>query len=433
MINQKIKEIVLTKSTVRRCIDYFRSNLPRESVVFGFGKAIEKQDGTIVIATSPVFPRDTDYESRSESRCSVSLEFMAREFPKHSKKAEKAVVSWHAHPIDGLSRMDENAHMEMLKGYSHILTGYYHCGKFEFFKHDGGFKKVEHRIVDMRFYDRQMRAFGLDAQFKLITTHVALIGCGGAAQLAYLLAQEGIGKLTLIDPDSWDKTSLGRVWIPRSQVGMNKAESLMKLVKRWRSTEVKAFPCAVEDLPREALEDVDVLVAMTDTFKSRINVNRLAVDMKKPAVFGGAEIRAKKNKIESMIGECIVYLPDKTPCYECNLKVDPRQAMRESMDKKIWRRFARKYGLPADSAPAPSLANLNNIIVSLISDEIMKIVTAYAETIHYQYWDHLKRKLIVVTAEKNTECPACGSIQPAEVKESDLISTEEALGKGAGD
>lgn len=430
MTNQNIKEIVLTRSMERRCIDYFRSNLPRESVAFGFGKAIEKPNGTIVIAASPVFPQNTDYESRSETRCSVSLEFMAREFPKHSKKAEMAVFSWHAHPIDGLSSVDERAHMEMLKGYSHILTGYYHGGKFEFFKHNGGFKKVEHRVVDTKFYDRQIRAFGLDAQFKLVTTHVALVGCGGAAQLAYLLAQEGIGKLTLIDPDSWDKTSLNRVWIPRTHVRRNKAESLMKLIKRWRSTEVTAFPCAVEDLPQGTLEDVDILVAMTDTFKSRINVNRLAVDMKKPAVFGGVEIGAKKNKIEGMIGECIVYLPDKTPCYECNLRVDPKRAMRESMDKKLWRRFARKYGLPADSAPAPSLANLNNIIVSLMSDEIMKIVTGYPEPIHYQYWDHLKRKLIVVTAEKNAECPACGSIRPAEVKESDFISTEEALSKG---
>ena len=152
--------------------------------------------------------------------------------------------------------------------------------------------------------------------------------------------------------------------------------------------------------------------------------------MKKPAILAAAEIRAKENRIESIVGECIVYLPDKTPCYECNLEVDPQQAMKEAMDEKTWRNFARKYGLPPDSAPVPSLANLNNIIVSLISDEILKIVTGYAKPIHYQYWDHLKRKLIIVKAERDSECPACGEIKQVEVEESDLISTEEALSKG---
>jgi molybdopterin/thiamine biosynthesis adenylyltransferase len=433
MIEQNVKELVLTKSTAKRCIDYFRKNLPEESLVFVFGKTIEKRDGTIAIANNPIFPENSDYVSKSRTDCEVSLDFMAREFPKHFKKDEKLILSWHCHPIDCLSGTDEETHLETSKGYKNILTGYYNDGRFEFFQYDGSFRRVTHRVVDMKFYDRQIRAFGLDAQHKLITTHVALIGCGGAAQLAYLLAEEGIGKLTLIDSDSWDKTSLNRVWIPRSHVGKNKAESLMKLIKRWRSTEVRAFPCVVEDLPKGALEDVDIMVAMTDTFKSRIEVNRLAIDLKKPAIIAGAEIRAKENKIEYMVGECIVYLPNETPCYECNAEIDPKQAMKEVMDKKSWRRFAIKYGLPPDSAPVPSLANLNNIIVSLISDEIMKIVTGCAKPIHYQYWDHLGRRLVIVKAERNSECRACGEIKQAELKQSDLISTEEALSKGVKD
>lgn len=430
MIEQNINEIILTKSSAKKCAKYFRTNLPEESLVFVFGKIIEKNNGTIAIATHPIFPKDTDYVSKSAVSCQVSLEFMAREFPKHFKKGERLVLSWHCHPIDCLSRIDEEAHLETLKGYPSILTGFYNDRMFEFFQYNDGFRQVKHRIVDMKFYDRQMRAFGSDAQFKLVATHVALIGCGGAAQLAYLLAEGGIGKLSLIDPDSWDRTSLNRVWIPRSHVGTNKAESLMKLIKRWRSTDVRAFPCALEDLPKQTFEDVDIVVAMTDTFKSRIYVNRLVTGLKKPAIFAAAEIRVEENTVNTMVGECIVYLPDKTPCYECNLEIDPKQAMKESMDKKTWRRFARKYGLPPDSQPVPSLANLNNIIVSLISDEIMKIVTGYAEPVHYQYWDHLGRKLVIIKAEKDPGCPACGDIKQVKVKEADLISTEEALSRG---
>lgn len=430
MSNQNIQEIILTKSAFKKCIRYFRSNLPNESLVFVFGKVVEKKGGRIVIAAYPIFPDENDYDTRSETSCRISQEFMAREFSKHFKKGESLVLSWHSHPIDCLSRKDEQAHLEMLKAYPNIFTGFYNRRNFEFFKYDDGFRKVKSKIIDMTIYDRQIRAFGYDAQFKLITSHVALIGCGGAAQLAYLLAEQGIGKLTLIDPDAWDRTSLNRVWIPRSHVGMNKAESLAKLIRRRRNVEVDAFPYPIEDLPENVLEDIDILVAMTDTFKSRIYVNRLAIDMKKPAVFGAAEINAKNNRIERMVGECIVYVPNKTPCYECNLKVDPKQAMKESMDRKTWRKFARKYGLSVDSPPVPSLANLNNIVVSLMSDEILKIITGYAEPVHHQYWDHLKRKLFVVNAERNPECPACKEIGHVKIHESDLITREEALSRG---
>lgn len=433
MIEQNIEEVVLTKSAAQKSIEYFRRNLPEESLSYIFGTTIEKAKGQILFATDPLFPKDTDYESKSMTYCRASFGFMAREFPKLMKAGKSFVVSLHCHPINCLSHTDEQAHLEMMKAYPNILTGYYNDGKIEFFKYCNGFEKVKHRIVDLKLYDRQVRAFGSDAQFKLITSHVAVIGCGGASQLAYLLAEQGIGKLTLVDPDSWDKTSLNRVWIPRSHVGINKAESLARLVKRWRDVEVNAFPCAVEDLPNGALEDADVLAAMTDTFKSRKHVNRLAVRMKKPAVFGAVEIRVEENEIKEMVGQCVVYIPEKTPCYECNLQVDPKRAMKETVDRKIWRRFARKYGLPVDSAPVPSLANLNNIIVSLLSDETVKILTGYAEPVHYQYWDHLRRKLLVVEAEKDPQCPACGEVNQAAIEESDLISTEEALSKGAGD
>jgi len=61
MVEQNVKELILTKSTAKRCIDYFLKNLPEESLVFVSGKTIEKRDGTIAIATNPLFPKDSDY------------------------------------------------------------------------------------------------------------------------------------------------------------------------------------------------------------------------------------------------------------------------------------------------------------------------------------------------------------------------------------
>lgn len=422
MRNQNVRELILAKGLVKKCIAYFKSNLPQESLTFAFGPTIEKPTGKVLIATQAVFPQDNDYILRSEIRCKVSFEFMLKNFPRFFKDDKELVLAWHSHPIDGLSDVDmEKGHLEMLKAYPNILTGYYHSGRFEFFQYkDENFEPVKHRIVEIEFYDRQMRAFGSDAQIKLITTHVALIGCGGSCPLTYLLAETGIGKLTLVDPDSWDKTSLNRVWVPGSHIGMNKAKSLQKLL-RWRDVEVIAHPCAVEDMPREDLEDVDILIAFTDTFKSRIFVNRLALKMKKPTIFAASEIRAEGNQIGLMVGDCVVCLPGHTPCYECKLDVDPKRMLKETMNRKLWRRFAKKYGLPIDFPPVPSLASLNNVIASLVCDEVMKIVTGYAKPIHFQYWDHLNRKLTVLKAEKNPECPACREFTPVKIDENDLI------------
>jgi len=426
-LKQSISLIVLPKRIVDEAIKLFEYNLPRESLLFLFGKVERRSKKQLLIATETLIPEDKDYVFKSQSGCEISYKYIAREFLGLLEKHE-LVATWHCHPIHGLSSIDKHdGHTVMTKVFPNQLTGYYNSGKFAFYQYKEDFEPVPHNVVDTEAYDRQVRAFTEFAQLQLASAHVAIIGCGGlGSQLAFLLAQKGIGKLTLIDPDKWDRTSLNRVWIPHWCVGENKAESLADLL-RWRDLDVGTHPCRVEDLAEERFEDADILVATTDSITGRIYVNRLAIKAEKPAIFAATEIKANPQNIEAMMGDCLVYLPNQTPCFECNLSVDAMQIARETTEPELWKKYAAKYGLPLDLPPSPSVVDLNICVSSLVSDEITKILTGHAKPLHHLYLDFLSRHLITIEASRNPECTACKAPEKVELRESDLISTEQAL------
>jgi molybdopterin/thiamine biosynthesis adenylyltransferase len=238
-----------------------------------------------------------------------------------------------------------------------------------------------------------------------------------------LLAQKGIRNFTLADPDAWDKTSMHRVWIPPSHINRNKAESLAEIVGE-RGINARALPFKEESVPPSEL-DADILIIATDSISSRIIGNNLAIELRRPAVIVGTEIGPHNQ--QTMVGECRVYLPEKTPCYRCNLSVDPLQLARETENPENWRKFASKYGLPLDSDPVPSLVDLNTMVASLASDEVTKIITGIHEPIPHQYIDFLNRRLIRIEATRNPECPSCRQVEAVQLGDSDIIQTETAL------
>jgi molybdopterin/thiamine biosynthesis adenylyltransferase/proteasome lid subunit RPN8/RPN11 len=427
-MKQSISLLVLPKRIFDIAAKHFESNLPNESAIFVFGTVLKKRNGSkIAVGVDPLTPRDEDYIRKSPVSCEVSYKFIAREFPKRLEQSE-LVLTWHCHPMNGLSGTDKHdGHELMMKVFPNQLTGYYNEGTFVFYQYNDGFEEVPYKVVDTQQYDRQIKFLSELSQLKLASSHVAVIGCGSLGyQITLLLAQKGIGKFTLIDPDYWDKTSLNRVWIPLSHVGINKAESLAEILSG-RNIEARALSCKVEDVVAEKIDDADLLVVATDTISSRIIANRLAVDSNRAAVIAAAEIRDSDNVSVSMFGDCLVYIPEKTPCYRCNLAYAPIELIRETEDPVKWKRFAAKYGLPIESVSVPSIVDLNTFIASLASDEVTKVITQNRQVVHHQYADFTSRSLIQIRATRNPECPSCSKVQPAHLNQSDLITTEDAL------
>src|SRR5438132_10864460 len=86
---------------------------------------------------------------------------------------------------------------------------------------------------------------------RLKEKHLAFIGCGsGGSALALMAARSGIGKLTLVDPETLALENVGRHMLLRSDVGKAKVEALARLVKDINpQAEVHAVQTKFNDLP----------------------------------------------------------------------------------------------------------------------------------------------------------------------------------------
>lgn len=126
--------------------------------------------------------------------------------------------------------------------------------------------RVPERILSQRFFggakvirsslDRVDPAWvhgrGRDPRFaKLRDSRVLVLGCGSiGAPVALALAEAGVGRLGLVDPDRLTWANVGRHPLGADTVDLNKAVALAKRIRRsYPHIEVEAYPTCWEALP----------------------------------------------------------------------------------------------------------------------------------------------------------------------------------------
>ena len=127
-------------------------------------------------------------------------------------------------------------------------------------------------------YARQLvlPEIGTQGQLALRAAHLAIIGCGGlGANAALALAQAGVGKLSLYDPDRVEISNLHRQPFTRNQVGQMKAQALAELCQQ-RNPEVIAQAFAHPFHQNEARQSAATIwLDCTDSDTSRRTIDRL--------------------------------------------------------------------------------------------------------------------------------------------------------------
>jgi molybdopterin/thiamine biosynthesis adenylyltransferase/rhodanese-related sulfurtransferase len=129
--------------------------------------------------------------------------------------------------------------------------------------------------VDHARYRRQitLAGFGLAAQEKLASSHVAVLGAGGLGSPALLyLAAAGVGEVTVIDDDEVATSNLHRQIIHvEDAVGESKAESARReMLARNRDLVVNVVDARLTSSNAvELLGDADVVLDGTDNFAAR--------------------------------------------------------------------------------------------------------------------------------------------------------------------
>lgn len=165
----------------------------------------------------------------------------------------------------------------------------------------------------MERYARQMSLpeFGAEGQRRLSGAKILIVGLGGlGCVLSQCLTGMGVGRLILMDPDRVELHNLDRQFLyTEEDIGKPKAQAAaQRLTRLNHEVDIEAVPQAFTAETTLAPGQYDVVVAATDSRKSRLDVNRACCGARIPLVCGG---------VAGLYGTLQVILPGSTPCVHC--------------------------------------------------------------------------------------------------------------------
>ena len=268
-----------------------------------------------------------------------------------------------------------------------------------------------HGESDCQTFDRQILLWGKEGQKKISKTEVVIVGAGGTGSMVFqMLTRLGLDRITLIDHDTIEPSSLNRlIGSTTKNISQAKVEALKEYAETYSQTQVEAVSKSI--LHPEVLEKVkqaDVVFSCTDTQSSRMILNDAAVKYHIPLIDLGAGILTEKGCIEAG-GQVRIVLPDGY-CLACIDGINYAKAGEELLNEQD-RQMRRAAGyVQGHNIPSPSVVSLNGTIASLAVTEFLNLITGIREVNTYVTYDMQSNNTIVQTlqAEKDESCPVCG-------------------------
>ena len=134
---------------------------------------------------------------------------------------------------------------------------------------------------------------------RLLGATVVVIGCGSVgAPVACALAQAGVGRIVLVDPETLGWPNVGRHPLGAADVGRNKAEALgERLRTNYPHLAVEHRPCGLHQLiaqDGDLLAAADLIVTATGNWVAESALNRwhVAQGRARPILYGWTEAHA---------------------------------------------------------------------------------------------------------------------------------------------
>jgi len=139
----------------------------------------------------------------------------------------------------------------------------------------------------------QLQGFGKEAQQKLATASVLVVGAGGLGvpALQYLSGM-GIGTIGIVDGDSINLTNLHRqVLYTEADISYNKADTAAAKLRRLNSTIQYKVHDAMLDISNaiNIIAQYDVVIDATDNFEARYLINDACIITGKPFVYAAIQ------------------------------------------------------------------------------------------------------------------------------------------------
>lgn len=242
--------------------------------------------------------------------------------------------------------------------------------------------------ADLLRYSRQIMLpqFDVAGQQRLLDSRVLVLGLGGlGCPVALYLAAAGVGSLVLADGDRVDASNLQRqIAHGENDLGRNKAVSAADSLRAINSA---VGLSVVEDRLEGAVlarwvASVDMVVDATDSFATRLDLNRACIAAGRPWV-SGAAIRSE--------GQLTVFDPGRpTGCYRC---LYPERDSEPNLS----------------CSESGVLAPIVGIVGSLQALEVIKVLAGFGDPLYdalllVDGWTLEARR---ITLKRNPACPHC--------------------------
>ena len=241
--------------------------------------------------------------------------------------------------------------------------------------------------AELHLYSRQILLDGwdIDAQERLKFSNVCIIVCGGiGCTLAELLARAGVGKITLIDPDTIEMSNLQRqlAFMPQD-IGFYKAETLAKRLGQINpNVQVEYVNQALTaENAAHLIEHQDLVLDGCDQFATRYLVNQICIEQNVPLLSASAI---------GLQGQLFMVEGD-SACYACLFP--PENQADESLR----------------CANSGVLATTPNVMASLHAQHALLYLGLGQTPLRQKLllWDGLSFKQRILAFEKDTDCPIC--------------------------
>jgi len=229
---------------------------------------------------------------------------------------------------------------------------------------------------------------GIEGQQRLLDAHALVVGAGGlGSPVALYLATAGVGRITVVDPDSVDLSNLQRqIAHNLSRLGLPKAESVRSTVAALNpDVQLRALVQRADAAVLDTwVPQADVVLDCTDNFQTRHAINAACVKHGKPLVSGAAI---------GWDGQVSVYDTRQplAPCYAC---LFPPEAAHEE----------------AACATLGVLAPLVGIIGSVQAAEALKLICRAGEPLtgRLLMLDGRRMAWDSIALQRQPDCNVCG-------------------------
>jgi len=248
---------------------------------------------------------------------------------------------------------------------------------------------IEFELTDaeMHLYARQilLEGWDIEAQEKLKFSDICIIGCGGiGCALAELLARAGVGKITLIDPDTIEISNLQRqlAFTPQD-IGFYKAETLAKRLQQINPhVQIDYYNQAISiDNAQDLIQHQDLVLDGCDQFETRYLVNQTCRQ------FDVALISASAIGLQ---GQMFMVEGD-SACYNC---LFPQEDQTDTAMR---------------CADSGVLATTPNVMASLQAHHALLYLGLGKMPLRQKLllWDGQSMQERILKFEKDTNCPIC--------------------------